>query len=59
MVDDIYARNTQKHVNFGLEMHYFCNLRSPVQVQVTNHVNNQHHIISTAKLFGKYFLEIF
>jgi hypothetical protein len=46
-------------VNFGLEMYYFCNLRSPTQVQVTNHVDNQHHIIPNAKLYGKYFLEIF
>jgi hypothetical protein len=40
-------------------MHYFCNLRSLAGVQVTNHVDNQHHIISNAKLCGKYFLEIF
>jgi hypothetical protein len=26
---------------------------------VTNHVDNQHHVISNAKLCGKYFLEIF
>jgi hypothetical protein len=26
---------------------------------VTNHVDNQHHVISNAKLHGKYFLEIF
>jgi hypothetical protein len=26
---------------------------------VTNHLNNQHHVIPNAKLYGKYFLEIF
>jgi hypothetical protein len=26
---------------------------------VTNHVDNQHHVIPNAKLCGKYFLEIF
>jgi hypothetical protein len=56
MVDDTHV---QKCVNFGLEMHYFCNPRSPAQVQVTNHVDNQHYVISNAKLHGKYFLEIF
>jgi hypothetical protein len=26
---------------------------------VTNHVDNQHHVIPNTKLHGKYFLEIF
>jgi hypothetical protein len=49
----------RKRMNFGLEMHYFCNLRSSTQVQVTNYVDNKHHMISNAKLHRKYFLEIF
>jgi hypothetical protein len=40
-------------------MHYFCNPRSPTQVRVTNHVDNQYHVIPNTKLRGKYFLEIF